>query len=333
MPRIAFIIPYFGKFNPYFQLYLNSCRFNGDLCDWLIFTDDHTPYDYPENVKIYYRRFEDIQHLIKSRFDFDISLDRPYKLCDYKCAYGLIFEEYISGYSHWGHCDADLIWGRIRDFITDDLLKGYDKLFDLGHCTIYRNTKKINEAFMLPLKGVFRYRSVFGNSENHSFDEEYNDSINTIFLEHGFTVFTGSYAANIYTKSSDFRLTMMSGDKRSYVVEKKVKGFFVWDHGRLIRYVKSNNGLQETDYLYIHMQSRHMENKLNSYETTRYKIIPNTFEPIEFASINDATFNKIKRKHWNLHYLRHRSENLMIKIKRSVLYLRRQNDQHYYTGL
>ena len=186
---------------------------------------------------------------------------------------------------------------------------------------------------MLPLKGVFRYRSVFGNSENHSFDEEYNDSINTIFLEHGFTVFTGSYAANIYTKSSDFRLTMMSGDKRSYVVEKKVKGFFVWDHGRLIRYVKSNNGLQETDYLYIHMQSRHMENKLNSYETTRYKIIPNTFEPIEFASINDATFNKIKRKHWNLHYLRHRSENLMIKIKRSVLYLRRQNDQHYYTGL
>lgn len=42
--RVAFIIPYFGKFNNYFPLFLKSCEANADLCDWLIYTDDKTEY-------------------------------------------------------------------------------------------------------------------------------------------------------------------------------------------------------------------------------------------------------------------------------------------------
>ncbi|WP_333562533.1 DUF6625 family protein, partial [Lactobacillus amylovorus] len=45
MKKGAFIIPYFGHFNNYFQLFLNSCKYNSNY-DWIIFTDDRTKYDY-----------------------------------------------------------------------------------------------------------------------------------------------------------------------------------------------------------------------------------------------------------------------------------------------
>ena len=32
------------------------------------------------------------------------------------------------GYDFWGHCDMDLIWGDIRNFITEDVLSKYDKI-------------------------------------------------------------------------------------------------------------------------------------------------------------------------------------------------------------
>ena len=37
----------------------------------------------------------EIREKIQSKFDFKISLEEPYKLCDYKPAYGYIFEEFI----------------------------------------------------------------------------------------------------------------------------------------------------------------------------------------------------------------------------------------------
>ena len=36
MEKVVFIIPYFGKFNNYFQLFLNSCAYNKKF-EWLIF--------------------------------------------------------------------------------------------------------------------------------------------------------------------------------------------------------------------------------------------------------------------------------------------------------
>ena len=53
MKKVAYVIPYFGKFPKGFDLFLMSCR-NNPTIDWLIFTDDHTSYEYPSNVKVYY---------------------------------------------------------------------------------------------------------------------------------------------------------------------------------------------------------------------------------------------------------------------------------------
>ena len=85
MLKKILIIPYFGKFNNYFELWLKSCEYNTDF-DWLIFTDDKTNYQYPENVHVHYTTFENIKDRINNLFEFEISLDSPYKLCDFKPA-------------------------------------------------------------------------------------------------------------------------------------------------------------------------------------------------------------------------------------------------------
>ena len=80
--------------------------------------------------------------------DFEITLSKPQKLCDYKCAYGVIFEDYIQDYDWWGHCDLDQIFGNLNMFVTEDMLRKYDKLFSLGHLSLYKNSYKNNRIFM-----------------------------------------------------------------------------------------------------------------------------------------------------------------------------------------
>ena len=125
--KIALIVPYFGTLPDYFQLFLDSCAWNPGF-DWLIFTDDHRPFRYPKNVRKIPMTFEGCKALIQSRFDFEIALPTAQKLCDYKCAYGYIFREYLEGYDWWGHCDLDQIFGNLGAFITEEMLHTYDKV-------------------------------------------------------------------------------------------------------------------------------------------------------------------------------------------------------------
>lgn len=110
MKSIAFVVPWAGHLPPYFQLWLESCRWNSSI-DFLLFTDDQTNYNYPNNVKVHYMSFEQMKELFQKQYDFPLSINVPYKFCDFKPAYGEIFSDYLKGYDYWGHCDVDLIWG------------------------------------------------------------------------------------------------------------------------------------------------------------------------------------------------------------------------------
>ena len=90
MKKVVFIIPYFGKFNNYFQLFLESCRCNKD-CNWIIFTDDNSNYDFPENVKKIEMNLSELHKLIEKKLSHSINIKSAYKLCDFKPLYGYIF--------------------------------------------------------------------------------------------------------------------------------------------------------------------------------------------------------------------------------------------------
>lgn len=312
MKKIVFIIPYFGKFNNYFQLFLNSCAKNQEV-NWLIYTDDKTEYNYPKNVRVKYRTFDDIKNLFQDKFKYKISLERPYKLCDYKPLYGYLFEDDIKGYEYWGYCDTDLIWGDISKFIFTELEKNYDKLFFLGHCTILRNSLKVREILKKSINTEKRFQEVYTNDKNCSFDEEFENSINNMFKKYDLKIMLKELEANIYTKSSNFNLIRYSLENSSYYVKKREKSFFTYEDGKIIQYYLENKKVKKEEFLYIHMQSRKMNIKIDMNENF-YKIIPNSFEKLEYKTITEENFAMIKKKNFNLHYFKLRGKNLKIKI-------------------
>ncbi len=71
MKTIAYIIPYFGKLPEMFDLWLKSCALNPTI-DWLLFTNDKTEHQYPNNVKVTYMTFTELVSKIQSKFPFKI---------------------------------------------------------------------------------------------------------------------------------------------------------------------------------------------------------------------------------------------------------------------
>src|SRR5699024_73473 len=111
--------------------------------------------------------------------------------------------------------------------------------------------------------------------------------------------------------------TKMDLLNHKYNVEKLKKAFFVYDNGSLLRYSNDGNKLTMEEYLYIHFQSRKMKVTIPT-NSRRYKIIPNSFDDLEKYPITISNFNKIKRKHFNFHYFRLRTYNLIDKIKKYI---------------
>ena len=312
MKKIVFILPYFGKMPNYFRLFLNSCKYNAHF-NWIIFTDDHSDYNYPSNVKVVYLSFSEMKKHIQNKFEFEICLDKPYKLCDFKPAYGYIFEEYISDYDFWGHCDCDLIFGDLGKFITKDILENHDKIFHFGHLTIYRNNEENNQRFKLPLNGEKIYRKAFSSKGAHIFDEGNKEgkNINAIYESYKFKHFTKQVCADVYTKSSSFDLITNDYNTSSDKVEKIRNSIFIFNHGKVQKITKKKQSLDVVEYAYIHLQKRRM--KTNLTQVDYFSIIPHAFEDIEILTVGN--FNSQRRKYFNFHYFRIRFNNLRVKIK------------------
>lgn len=324
MRKCCFIIPYFGTMPNYFKLFLKSCATNPSFY-WLIVTDDRTDYHYPNNVKTYYMSFEQLQALVQSKFDFPISLKFPYKLCDYKPAYGFIFEEEIKEYSYWGHCDLDTIMGDLSKFLTDELLSKYDKLFCLGHMTIYRNTPENNRVFMSSFKGKKVYQDIYSQNQNFWFDEEYHDeyNVNRIFLDCNKRVYTKDLSLNFYIKSTAFRRVKYVGfsdncNEHGYQCEPLKPYLCVWKNGKILRYLLENGALKSEEYMYVHLQGRKFNSGSKVLASNIFKILPNKFLPLEVANVTASNFNQVKKRIICLHFWQCQWKSKKLHINRWI---------------
>lgn len=162
MYSISVILPYFlngtGAWPEYIDWYFASCKAN-ETIDFFIFTDDKSisRWELTKNIHIIYMTFEECCTLIKKKLG-DVKISKPYKLCDYKPAYGVIFEDWIRDYDFWGPCDCDLLFGNIREFFPDSLLEKYDKFLVLGQFQLFKNTDKVNHYYCLerPLDSKYK---------------------------------------------------------------------------------------------------------------------------------------------------------------------------------
>ncbi|MBW4417630.1 MAG: hypothetical protein KME13_00205 [Myxacorys californica WJT36-NPBG1] len=119
--KIIFLMPYFGRWPEWFELYLESCRWNSTI-DWLFFTDCPVPETAPPNVRFVSLRFQDYQQLASDRLGINFKTDSSYTLCNLRPAYGVIHEEYLDGYDYFGFSDIDVIYGNLRAFYNDEIL-------------------------------------------------------------------------------------------------------------------------------------------------------------------------------------------------------------------
>lgn len=306
MSKCTFIIPYYGKFPNYFQLFLNSCKYNPDF-EWLIFTDNHETYNWPQNVHVHYETFRDMQKRVHSAFPFHPDLKTPYKLCDLKPMYGYLFSEYLKETDFWGYCDCDLIFGYLNMFITDSLLESYDKIFVLGHCSLIRNTEENNTRFMQPLGNRNLYQEVLQSDRIFTFDESYlSTNINEIFKQSGARVFATDYSANTRARGTIFQITRYHDDLQMYLTEQPQQAVYIWSSGHLYRYCMNLGTFSRAELMYMHLQRRKMSiSNPDICTSPTFKIIPGSFEPLEVPEITAQNFRSVQWKKLG-NNLRHR---------------------------
>lgn len=149
--KIIKVIPYFGQWPEWFELYMESCKNNPQI-NWLFYTDCCEPETKSPNVKFIYISFDEYKRFVSERLSIRFNPSSPYKLCDLKPALGFIHEEDIQDYEFFAIGDIDIIYGQIRRFITDALLEKYDVIGThnrrlSGHFAIFRNTEMYRQAF------------------------------------------------------------------------------------------------------------------------------------------------------------------------------------------
>ena len=169
---IALLTCYIGKLPWYFDYFVHSCGFNATV-DFFICTDDtEWSGELPANVKLLYTSLKDISETATRKLGFEVNITSGYKLCDFKPAYGLIFSDLLDEYDFWGHCDIDIIFGCIREFVTGELLENYDLIsvrhdYISGCFLLYCNMPKLNTLFLQSKD----YKKVFTDTRHYCFDE------------------------------------------------------------------------------------------------------------------------------------------------------------------
>jgi len=150
LPRVCFILPYFGKWPVWTPLFLESCSQNKGFT-WLLFGNQKGLKNTPTNVKWQKMTLKEFNKLAKYETKLPFEIRTPYKVCDAKPMYGDIFKKYLAKYQFWGYTDLDIIYGDLNSFSVRKKLLKYDIYFPyntpVGHFTIFKNTPKINSLY------------------------------------------------------------------------------------------------------------------------------------------------------------------------------------------
>lgn len=266
MKKIAFIIPYFGKLPNFFNIWLITANSNPTI-DFFIFTDvDKSRFNNVcENIKIFNITFEELKERIQRLYNFKISLNSPYKLCDFKPAYGEIFSDILKEYDFWGHCDIDMIFGDIRNFMTEDILNKYEKIQTCGFFSLYKNIKKVNELYKYQGKYPdLNYQYVFQSNDSFYFDE-----------------YRGMYAKTICANIKLYNKHIHRNPKQSeflfyeWNISPETQFVLEWNAGKLYSISVLNGKKEEICFAHFFRRNMNIENIENTENIDKIAIIPN----------------------------------------------------------
>lgn len=297
--KIALIIPYFGSFPNYFQMWLISASYAN--LDFFIFSDaDASRYEISSNVHIKEMTFEEVKEKIKRALDDkEIALNDAYKLCEYRISYGKIFQKELAGYDFWGYCDIDLIWGQPFYGMNQDEIFNAQRLFTRGHFCLYKNDSYSRELYRRKdLDSFFRYPYAYRTNYECHYDELYE--WNQLIEKDGRIVYTGEMYADIDYRYFRFRLAERNDD---IAISKQI---YMWEKGHLYRYYLLGNSVCKNEVNYIHLQKRPMEMQKDIDYERPILIAPNVIKNFDNIDVTKSVIEMYSSDHriWMDYYIR-----------------------------
>ncbi|CCF28018.1 Eps3O [Leuconostoc citreum LBAE E16] len=313
MTAITLISPYFGNSFPQtFPLLINSMANNKNVRFIIPTNLDVKLPENCENILFIKSNLSIINNKIDKILGYHAHLDSAYKLVDFKPMYGVIFSEYISKSEWWGYFDSDVIFGNISNYLTDELLSKYDRIFNLGHLTLFRNNHDINYLWKrnYSLPGVPSFEEVATSKAIFAFDEW------------GWGKNRGrglSYALKINNNVKQYDNPKWIADVLKDEFSFNINGgsvidYFLYRNGKLFGYKNS----ELSEFLYVHFQKRSIKNMVFSYDSPIY-IMPNVID-------TKAVCHPDELKRWKINHrkqiLKHKLSNLNIwYLKRRLRFM------------
>ena len=137
MIRKLLLAPWFGPLPTWYRLWFDNISRLGQFGFDVYVTQDGFDFN---------RRVKDILGIENAIGD------DGRKVCDYRCAFGLLYADLLDGYEWWGTTDLDMVYGRVENWVTDDFLGDIDlhsnhPTYVSGPWSLYRNTPPVNELF------------------------------------------------------------------------------------------------------------------------------------------------------------------------------------------
>ncbi|MCS3662074.1 DUF6625 family protein [Salinibacter ruber] len=231
VPKFCLVACYLGSWPDYIDLFLEGCRYNPSV-DFLLFSDCGPLPDAPSNVEVVPTTKEDVRHRAEERLGVDPAIPEPFSLCDFKPTYGALFSDYLDAYDFWGCTDIDLIYGDIRSFITEPLLREHDVIaarpYLTGFFFLFRNEERINHLY----KRSRDWPHVVEQEDHYSFTE-CNFQWGTLL--DGGSIF--DVETEIESMTEVIRREEQAGLLRAHFADWERMGIddtpFTWDQGRL----------------------------------------------------------------------------------------------------
>jgi len=166
-PRVALLVPYFGRLPLYLNYFLLTAKYNQKTLDVFIFYEHNDatkiPADIPANVHFFKFNQGELETFIVNRASRLLNHSLPLfttakrkKICDYRPLFGSIFQEYLVNHTHWGWGDIDVLYGDLSHFISISDLNDFDVItlqdFQHGHhlsgaFSLFKNNEHVNDLW------------------------------------------------------------------------------------------------------------------------------------------------------------------------------------------
>ncbi|HKH46326.1 MAG TPA: DUF6625 family protein [Thermoanaerobaculia bacterium] len=199
-PWLIMLVPYFGRWPEWMNLFVESCRWNPGV-RWRFYTDCGEPENQADNVDYVHLSFDDYKALVRERLGIAFDPPAPYKLCDLRPCLAYIHERDVAGFPFFGYGDVDVIYGNIGNFYTDDVLARCNVLSThperlSGHFAVLRNTRDFRHAFeRIPSYRTLLEQPQYANMDEGDFSDVFSppaagphDSHGLLFVERYSTV-------------------------------------------------------------------------------------------------------------------------------------------------